>query len=223
MAEIAPSILSADFSRIEEEVLALARAGVSVLHLDVMDGIFVPNTTFDSELISQIRPLSNMVFDTHLMVIEPGLHIDDYIAAGADSITIHYEASSYPEEELLYIREKGARSGLSIKPDTEVEEIEHLLRHLDLILVMSVEPGFGGQAFMPEVLPKIRQLAWLKQGNGYFYNIAVDGGVNRSNIQLLVEQGAELLVMGSAFFREPDYQAALKEFRTLAKHRERGF
>ena len=221
MADIAPSILAADFDRIEEEVKALDAAGVGILHLDVMDGIFVPNTTFDSELIEQIRPLTGMVFDTHLMVIEPGLHIDDYLAAGSDSITIHYEASSDPEGELQYIRGAGARAGLSIKPDTEVWEIEHLLEYLDLVLVMSVEPGFGGQAFMPEVLPKIKRLAELKSGLGYFYNIEVDGGVKRDNIELLVRAGTELLVMGTAFFGEPDYAAALSEFRTLARYRMR--
>lgn len=219
MADIAPSILAADFDRIEEEVRALDAAGVGILHLDVMDGIFVPNTTFDAELVEQLRPLTNMVFDTHLMVVEPGLHIEDYLMAGSDSITIHYEASSDLESDLLRLRGAGARAGLSIKPDTEVEEIEHLLQHLDLVLVMSVEPGFGGQEFMPDAVPKIKRLAELKNAYGYYYNIQVDGGVKRDHIAPLVEAGAELLVMGTAFFAQPDYAAALQDFRQLARYR----
>ncbi|NLT57395.1 MAG: ribulose-phosphate 3-epimerase [Clostridiales bacterium] len=221
MADIAPSLLAADFDRLEQEIEALDRAGTGILHLDVMDGIFVPNYTFGPELIERIRPKTHMLLDTHLMVIEPSLHIDDYLMAGSDSITIHYESSTYVEEDLLRIQSAGARVGLSIKPETPVEEIEPYLRYLDLVLVMSVEPGFGGQAFMPEVLPKIRRLLELKLSGGHYYNIQVDGGVNRGNIAMLVDQGADLLVMGSAFFSEHDYGAALAEFRSLARYRMR--
>ena len=216
MLDIAPSILSADFARLGEELKALDAAGCRIVHLDVMDGLFVPNITFGAPVIKSLRPYTDMVFDAHLMIDEPARFFDDFVKAGADGITIHYEATVNAPADLKALRQLGVRAGISIKPQTRVEQIEHLLALCDLVLVMSVEPGFGGQSFQPQALQKLESLASLREQKGYAYVLEVDGGVNRETIPAVVSAGADWLVMGSAFFKERDYGRALFEFQTLA-------
>ena len=157
-----------------------------------------------------------MLFDTHLMIDEPARFFDDFVKSGADGITIHYEATVNAPADLKALRQLGVRAGISIRPHTSVEQIEHLLELCDLVLVMSVEPGFGGQSFQPQALQKLERLSALREQRGYSYVLEVDGGVNRETIPAVVSAGADWLVMGSAFFREKDYGRALFEFQTLA-------
>ena len=220
MPEIAPSVLSADFARLGQELEALDAAGCRLVHLDVMDGMFVPNLTFGAPVIKALRPHSSMFFDTHLMIEAPERYFEDFVKAGADGITFHREATGNPAQALEKLRGMGVLAGLSIKPGTPVEEIESLLGLCDLVLVMSVEPGFGGQAFQPQALGKLRQLADLRAQGSYDYILEVDGGINPQTIGQVVQAGADWLVMGSAFFSREDYASALAEFRALAECRE---
>lgn len=204
MLQVAPSMLSADFAHLARDVKMLEDAGAAYLHIDVMDGMFVPNLSFGAPVIKSIRGGSKMIFDTHLMIMEPLRYIDDFVKAGSDLITIHYEATDKVEETLRYIRSKGVKAGLSIKPATEPEEIEELLPLCDLVLVMSVEPGFGGQKFMPDSLRKLRILKEMREKHGLGYLLEVDGGIGTQNAALVGEAGAQVLVAGSAVFGAED-------------------
>ena len=219
MPQIAPSVLSADFARLGQELEALDAAGCRIFHLDVMDGMFVPNLTFGAPVIRALRPHSPMFFDTHLMIEAPDRYFEDFVKAGADGVTFHFEASADPAQALERLRGMGVTAGLSIKPGTRVDSIEPLLRLCDLVLVMSVEPGFGGQSFQPQALEKLRRLADLRAQKGYDYILEVDGGINRQTISQVVGAGAEWLVMGSAFFAQKDYRQALAEFEAMAQGR----
>ncbi|MBQ6058708.1 MAG: ribulose-phosphate 3-epimerase [Clostridia bacterium] len=218
MVEIAPSVLSADFARLGEEIEALQAAGCRIVHLDVMDGMFVPNITFGAPVIKALRPHSDMVFDVHLMIEQPSRYFDAFLKAGADVVTLHFEATDDAARDLAQLRKAGVRAGLSIKPGTPVEAVESLLPLCDLVLVMSVEPGFGGQSFQPQALQKLERLRSLRRQNGETYLLEVDGGVNADTLQDTVRAGADWLVMGSAFFKEKDYEQALKKFRELSMH-----
>lgn len=204
MLQVAPSMLSADFAHLARDVKMLEDAGAAYLHIDVMDGMFVPNLSFGAPVIKSIRGGSKMIFDTHLMIMEPLRYIDDFVKAGSDLITIHYEATDKVKETLRYIRSKGVKAGLSIKPATEPEEIEELLPLCDLVLVMSVEPGFGGQKFMPDSLRKLRILKEMREKHGLGYLLEVDGGIGTQNAALVGEAGAQVLVAGSAVFGAED-------------------
>ena len=212
MADIAPSLLAADFSKLCEEVKALDRAGIKVLHLDSMDGMFVPNITFGPLVIKSVRRHTKAVFDVHLMIEEPSRYLDEFVDAGADIITIHFEACKNPLETLWQISERGIKAGIAIKPETPIKEIINLLDKVDLVLIMAVNPGFGGQTFMPIAIEKLEELCRLKKENGYTFIIEADGGINAENIGRVAAAGAELLVTGSAFFKVEDYAAQVRIF-----------
>lgn len=213
MVKISPSILSADFSRLGEEMIAIQNAGAEWVHIDVMDGAFVPNISFGAPVYSCVRKHCSLPFDVHLMINEPIRYLDDFVKAGADLITIHAEATVQVAQTLTAIKERKIAAGLSIKPGTSVEAIREYLPMCDLILVMSVEPGFGGQKFMPSAVDKIRTLALLREELGLHYEIEVDGGINADTALLCIEAGVDVLVAGSAVFGKADYKAAIDALR----------
>lgn len=213
---IAPSLLACDFSNPAPQVIEAEKGGAEYLHLDVMDGIFVPNISFGPCVISSLRKISNMIFDVHLMICDPIRYIDDYRKAGADIITIHAESCNNCAEVLKYIRSLGIKASVSIKPGTEVDSIIDLLPICDMVLVMSVEPGFGGQKFMPISIEKIKKLKSLREQLGYDYDIEVDGGISKENIALVTSAGANVIVAGSSVFGAENIENAVKELKEAA-------
>ena len=213
---LSPSALSCDFSHLGEDIGRAEQAGVEYLHLDVMDGVFVPNISFGPCVISSIRPCSGLVFDVHLMITDPIRYISQFVKSGADIITVHVEATDDPAAALSAIREAGVKTCISIKPATPVEAIRPYLHMLDMVLVMSVEPGFGGQKFMPDTLEHVRELVRLREELSLDYDIEIDGGINRDNIRSAVEAGVNVVVAGSAIFGKDDIGAAVRELREAA-------
>ena len=201
MYQLCPSILSADFNRLGEQIKALEKEGVEYLHIDVMDGDFVPNISFGMPVIKSIRKESKMFFDVHLMVMAPERYIQDFVDCGADSITIHAEACEDLERTIEAIRDAGVKVGISIKPATPVNDISHLLEDVDMVLVMTVQPGFGGQKYIPECTEKIQELRELIESEKLNVDIQVDGGINEDTLETVMKAGANLLVMGSGVFR----------------------
>lgn len=210
---IAPSMLKCDFSDLKKEIELLDNAGACLLHLDVMDGHFVPNLSYGALVIEKLRSCTDMIFDAHLMISEPDRYLDDYIKAGCDCITIHFEAETDPEKILKEIRDKDVVAGLAINPDTPVNSIEHLVPLCDLILVMSVNPGFGGQKFMPVALEKLKDLKKLAGENTI---LSVDGGIGEETIRSTAEAGATVFVAGSSIFDTDCYTEAMKTLASLA-------
>ena len=210
---IAPSLLAADFSRFAEEVKAIEATGVEFLHLDVMDGHFVPNLTFGPVLIAAIRRITAMPLDSHLMITNPEKHIGAFVDAGSDIVVIHAEASADVTRDLKDIRSRGVKSGLAIKPDNKTENVERYLDDVDLLLVMSVFPGAGGQSFMESSLPNVERAVEVREQRGLDFAIQIDGGINPETAVRAREAGAEILVAGTAIFRTPDYQAAVDAIR----------
>jgi ribulose-phosphate 3-epimerase len=204
MVIVSPSLLACDFSKLGEEIKKVADAGAEYIHLDVMDGAFVPNISFGAPVISCVRKVTNAKFDVHLMINDPIRYIDDFVKAGADIITIHYESCDDPKAVLRYIREKGVLASLSIKPATPADVIYPLIDELDMVLVMTVEPGFGGQKMIPETIDKVRAIREYASSRDIDLDIEVDGGVTADNVSLLKKAGANVIVAGSAVFKAED-------------------
>ncbi len=200
--KISPSILSADFSKLGDEIIALEKAGADYIHIDVMDGHFVPNITIGPEVIKRLRPITKLPFDVHLMISPVNDFIKDFADAGADIITFHPEATDNVSETISLIRKLGKKVGISLKPKSQISLIEDHLSKIDLILIMSVEPGFGGQKFMPEVLDKMRKLRSLIDEKKLNVDIEIDGGINFDNSKKVKDYGANILVSGSTVFKE---------------------
>ena len=200
MLKLSPSILSSDFSKLGEEVALCDREGAQYVHIDVMDGMFVPNITLGAPIVKSIRKCSNAVFDVHLMVEDPGRYINDFAAAGADIITVHYEATKHIDRVIQQIHEAGKKAGVALNPGTPVSVLEDILPDLDMVLIMSVNPGFGGQKFIPYVLNKIRNIKIMAELKNPGLDIEVDGGVNFENIHDIIEAGANAFVAGSSVF-----------------------
>ena len=208
--EIAPSILSADFASLGEAIRTVERGGASILHVDVMDGHFVPNITIGVPVVASLRKATRMTLDVHLMIENPELYIEAFAAAGADMISVHQEATPHLDRVLTMIREHGCKAGAVINPATPVATLSEVLGKVDHVLVMSVNPGFGGQAFIPESLKKVRQLRDLRERENYNFRIEVDGGISPENIGDVVRAGAEILVAGTSVFRTADPAAAVR-------------
>ncbi len=213
MVKIAPSILSADFSKLGEEIIAVEKAGADYIHVDVMDGHFVPNITIGPLIVEAIRPITKLALDVHLMIENPDQYVEAFAKAGADFLTVHVEASRHLHRTIQKIKSFGVKAGVVLNPATPVDTIQHIMGDIDMVLLMSVNPGFGGQKFIPEVLQKIRQVKQMSEAKGLDIDIEIDGGVNQETARLCMEAGATVLVAGSAIYDQEDYAKAISLIR----------
>ena len=219
MIQIAPSILSADFMRLGEEIRAAEEAGADLLHIDIMDGHFVPNITIGPAVVAAIRKITKLPLDVHLMIEDPDKFLSDFVNAGADYLTVHTEASVHLHRTVQWIREKGIKAGVSINPATPVSQLESIIADIDLVLLMSVNPGFGGQKFIPATMEKIKKVKEMIRAAGSRALIEVDGGVKPENAKVIADAGADILVMGSAFFESGDYKQNMEKLNDNLRNR----
>jgi len=210
MVEIAPSLLSADFTRLAEAIKTVESGGATILHVDVMDGHFVPNITIGLPVVRSLRKATKLVIDTHLMIEEPGRYAVDFVKAGADMVSVHVEADAHLNRTLVAIREAGAKAGVAINPGTPLSSLEEVLQFADFVLLMSVNPGFGGQSFIGTSIPKLQRLRRMISDRGLRTRIEIDGGIDQDNAATVVDAGAEILVAGSAVFGKEDPAAAVR-------------
>lgn len=218
MKKIAPSILSADFSRLGEEVNAVEEAGADYIHIDVMDGHFVPNITIGPLVVEAVRKVTKLPLDVHLMIENPDKYVPDFVKAGSDIITVHAEACPHLHRSVAFIKEQGARAGVSLNPSTPLSLLDYILEDVDLILLMTVNPGFGGQSFIRTMLPKIAELRNRLDRKGLKVELEVDGGVKLDNITEISKAGADVFVAGSAVFGSDDYKKTIEALKTAAKN-----
>ena len=218
--ELSPSILSADFARLGEDIHAVEQTGVKYLHIDVMDGMFVPSISFGFPVMRAIRKISNMIFDVHLMVEQPERYIEEAAASGADIITIHAEACKHPDRAIEQIHQLGKKAGIALNPSTSLHELDYLLEKVDMVLLMTVNPGFGNQKYIPYCTGKIRELREWIQKRGLLTDIEVDGGINDTTIDAVLEAGANILVAGSAVFGNKTAEHAEKYRKLLEDYQE---
>lgn len=215
MVKVAPSILSANFAKLGEEIKDVEVGGADLIHVDVMDGHFVPNITIGPLIVDAIRPITKLPLDVHLMIENPDHYIEAFAKAGADFITVHQEACIHLHRTLHLIKSYGVKAGVVLNPATPVEMIQHVIEDCDMVLLMSVNPGFGGQKFIPSVVPKIRQLKRMIIEKGLQTEIEIDGGINRETAKLCVEAGADVLVAGSAIYNQEDRKKAIEEMKAV--------
>ncbi|MBE6687744.1 MAG: ribulose-phosphate 3-epimerase [Ruminococcaceae bacterium] len=212
MIKLSPSILACDFSKLGEEIKKVEDAGSQYIHLDVMDGLLVPNISFGVPVIQSLRPISKMVFDTHLMITDPVRYIETFAKIGSDIITFHYESCENHMEVIDKIHACGKKAAISIKPKTPAFVLESLIKHVEMVLVMTVEPGFGGQGFIPETIESIKAVKQMAQVHNPELDIEVDGGITLDNLGLVTECGANVIVAGSSVFKAKDVEATVKQF-----------
>ncbi|RFU63325.1 ribulose-phosphate 3-epimerase [Peribacillus glennii] len=215
MVKIAPSILSANFARLAEEIIDVEKGGADYIHVDVMDGHFVPNITIGPLIVEAIRPVTKLPLDVHLMIENPDSYIEAFAKAGADYMTVHVEACKHLHRTIQLIKSFGVKAGVVLNPATPVSTIQHVIDDIDMVLLMSVNPGFGGQKFISSVLRKITEVKRLAEQNGSTVEIEVDGGINEETARQCIEHGATVLVAGSAIYNQPDRQKAIQAIRGL--------
>lgn len=219
MIKIAPSILASDFSRLGEEIADIVNCGADYIHVDVMDGCFVPNITIGPPVIRAIRGCCDKIFDVHLMIEAPDKYLEDFANAGADIINVHYETCRHLNRTIVRIKELGKKAGVTINPATPVCVIEPILEYVDLVLVMSVNPGFGGQEFIPGSIEKIKRLVTIRKEKGYDFEIEIDGGVDESNAHIVIEAGVDVIVAGTAIFRSNDRKKTIDRLKGKCEER----
>ena len=214
---ISPSVLAADFSKLGEEIQLVSEEGADLIHLDVMDGHFVPNLSFGADIIKGIRGFSNLPFDVHLMIENPEHYVDAYVEAGANFITVHPEATPHIHSVLQKIHKAGVKTGIALNPGTPIEALENVIDMIDLIIVMTVNPGFGGQSFLSSQLPKISKIRTIIDDGGHSIDLSVDGGINPITAKLAIDAGANILVAGTSIFKAGDetYSKSIKRLRNL--------
>jgi ribulose-phosphate 3-epimerase len=217
MIKLAPSILSADFANLERDIKMVEQAGAELLHIDVMDGHFVPNITIGAPVVKSLRKVSNLVLDVHLMISQPENYIKDFADAGADIITVHAEAATHLHRLIQMIKKEGCKAAVALNPATPLSVLDYVLEDLDMVLIMSVNPGFGGQKFIPSALDKIKTLRSMINEKNLNIDIQVDGGIGLDNIAEVVSCGANVLVAGSAIFNSPDPALAIKKMKEAVR------
>lgn len=218
---LSPSLLAADFTKLGQQLEQIEKGGAKYIHLDVMDGMFVPNISFGIPVIQSIRKSSNLIFDVHLMIVEPERYVEAFYKAGADIINFHVEATKNPALVLSKIKSLGVKAGITIKPNTPVSDIVPYLEDVDMVLIMTVEPGFGGQKFMPEKMKKVEELVKIREQKNLSFDIEIDGGVNKDNIREILDAGVNVVVAGSAVFGAENVEKSTKEFLSILQEKEK--